>query len=97
MFVCCLQYRGNYKVRFYERSDMGGQMMELNEDCPNFMDRFHMSDVNSCNVMEGHWLMYDQPNYRGRVYYLRPGEYRRYSDWGGMSPRVGSLRRITEF
>ena len=95
--MCCLQYRGNYRVRFYERSDMAGQMMELNEDCPNFMDRFHMADVNSCNVMEGHWLMYDQANYKGRVYYLKPGEYRRYSDWGSTSPRVGSLRRITEF
>ncbi|XP_064185701.1 gamma-crystallin M2-like isoform X2 [Anguilla rostrata] len=90
-------YRGNYRMRLYERSDMGGQMMELMDDCPNVMDRFHMSDFHSCNVMDGHWLMYEQPNYRGRHYYLRPGEYRRFSDWGGMSPRIGSLRRITDF
>ena len=84
-------------MKLYDRPDMAGQMMELNEDCPSVQDRFRMSDVNSCSVMDGHWLMYEQPNYRGRQYYLRPGEYRKYNDWGGMSPRIGSIRRITDF
>ena len=84
-------------MKLYDRPDMAGQMMELNDDCPNVQDRFRMSDVNSCNVTDGHWLMYEQPNYRGRQMYLRPGEYRRYNDWGGMSPKVGSIRRITDF
>ncbi|XP_029936322.1 gamma-crystallin M2-like isoform X1 [Myripristis murdjan] len=90
-------YRGSYRLRLYDRADMSGQMQELVDDCPNIQDRFSMTDINSCNVMDGHWLMYEQPNYKGRVYYLRPGEYRRFSDWGAMSPRVGSLRRITDF
>lgn len=92
-----LQHRGSYKIRLYERPDMAGQMQEVSDDCPNVQDRLRMSDINSCNVVDGHWLLYDQPNYRGRTYYLRPGEYRRYSDWGGASPRIGSLRRITDF
>lgn len=92
-----LQHRGSYKIKLYERPDMAGQMQEVSDDCPNVQDRFRMSDINSCNVVDGHWLLYDQPNYRGRTYYLRPGEYRRYSDWGGASPRIGSLRRITDF
>ncbi|XP_036401204.1 gamma-crystallin M2-like isoform X2 [Megalops cyprinoides] len=90
-------YRGSYRMRLYENPDMSGQMMELMDDCPNVMDRFHTADFNSCNVMDGHWLMYEQANYKGRHYYLRPGEYRRFSDWGSMSPRIGSLRRITDF
>ncbi|KAJ8283038.1 hypothetical protein COCON_G00055570 [Conger conger] len=89
-------HHSSYRMRLYERSDLGGRMMELMDDCPNMMDRFHMSDFHSCNVMDGHWLMYDQANYRGRHFYLRPGEYRRYSDWGGMSPRIGSIRRIMD-
>ncbi|XP_062302507.1 gamma-crystallin M2-like [Osmerus eperlanus] len=89
-------HRGSYRMRMYDRSDMAGQMMELNDDCPNVMDRFQMSDCQSCSVMDGHWLMYEQPNYRGRQYYLRPGEYRRYNDWGGMSPRIGSIRRLMD-
>ncbi|XP_018594663.1 gamma-crystallin M2-like [Scleropages formosus] len=90
-------YQGSYKMRLYPHADMSGQMMELMDDCPNIMDRFQMSDFNSCHVMDGHWLMYDQANYRGRMYYLRPGQYRKFSDWGGMGPRVGSIKRITEF
>ncbi|KAM6955141.1 gamma-crystallin 2-like [Lycodopsis pacificus] len=90
------QHRGSYRMRLYERSDMSGQMHEVVDDCPNVQDRLSMSDFNSCNVMDGHWLLYDQPNYKGKAYYLRPGEYRRYSDWGGVSPRVGSLRRIAD-
>ncbi|XP_073711218.1 gamma-crystallin S-1 [Misgurnus anguillicaudatus] len=89
-------HRGSFRMRLYERSDMGGRMMELMDDCPNLMDRFHMSDFQSCHVMDGHWLMYEQPNYTGRHFYLRPGEYKRYSDWGGMSSRMGSIRRVMD-
>ncbi|KAM7375037.1 hypothetical protein PAMA_014225 [Pampus argenteus] len=90
-------HRGSYKIRLYERTDMGGQMQEVSDDCPNVQDRLHASDINSCNVVDGQWLLYDQPNYRGRTYYLRPGEYRRFSDWGGASPKIGSFRRIADF
>uniref|UniRef100_A0A671KLM7 Gamma-crystallin M2-like n=1 Tax=Sinocyclocheilus anshuiensis TaxID=1608454 RepID=A0A671KLM7_9TELE len=83
---------GPFRMRFYERQDMGGRMMELEDDCPNLTDRFNMSDFHSCHVMDGHWLGYEQPNYTGRHFYLRPGEYRKYSDWGSMSSRMGSIR-----
>ncbi|CAL8308789.1 unnamed protein product [Merluccius merluccius] len=89
-------HRGNFRMRLYNNMDMSGQMMELSDDCPNVMDRFHMSEVNSCSVSDGHWLMYEQPNYRGKMYYLRPGDYRRYGDWGGASGRVGSIRRLMD-
>lgn len=72
-------------------------MQELGDNCPNVQEHFHVSDINSCNVVQGHWLLYDQPNYRGKMYYLRPGEYRRYSNWGSTSPRIGSIRQITDF
>nr|AIW06991.1 crystallin crygmxb [Astyanax mexicanus] len=88
------QHQGSHRMRTYEHSDFGGQMMEFTEDCPSLYDRFHYNDIQSCNVLDGYWLFYEHPNYRGRQYLLRPGEYRRYSDWGAMSPRIGSIRRI---
>ncbi|KAG8004520.1 Gamma-crystallin B [Nibea albiflora] len=90
-------HHGSYKIRLYERPDMVGQMQELGDNCPNVQERVHMSEINSINVVQGHWLLYDQPSYRGRIYYLRPGEYRRYSDWGSNSARIGSIRQITDF
>ncbi|XP_036396084.1 gamma-crystallin S-1-like isoform X2 [Megalops cyprinoides] len=89
--------RGSHRMRIYQRMDFGGQMMELMDDCPNMMDRFHWSDCHSCHVMDGHWLFYEHPHYRGRMYYMRPGQYMRYSDWGAMNSRIGSIRRIMDY
>ncbi|XP_029460783.1 gamma-crystallin 1-like isoform X2 [Rhinatrema bivittatum] len=90
-------HHGSYRMRLYERENFGGQMMEFTDDCPHVYERFHYHDIHSCNVPDGHWLLYEEPSYRGRQYYLRPGEYRRFTDWGAMSPRIGSFRRLKDF
>uniref|UniRef100_A0A671YVJ8 Beta/gamma crystallin 'Greek key' domain-containing protein n=1 Tax=Sparus aurata TaxID=8175 RepID=A0A671YVJ8_SPAAU len=74
---------GLFNMRLYERIEFGGQVMELVDDCPNVMDCFHISDIFSCNVTNGNWLFYEQPNYRGRMYLIRPGEYKRFTQWLG--------------
>ncbi|KAI3372606.1 hypothetical protein L3Q82_023083, partial [Scortum barcoo] len=89
-------HRGSYRMRIYERENFGGQMYELMDDCDSIMDRYRMSNCMSCNVMEGHWLMYEQPNYRGRMMYMRPGEYRNFMSMGGSGMRFMSMRRITD-
>ncbi|XP_026770986.3 crystallin, gamma MX isoform X1 [Pangasianodon hypophthalmus] len=89
-------YQGNYKVKIFERSDFEGQAMELIEDCPDLHKHFHNGDIFSANVMEGYWILHEHPNYSGRQYFLHPGEYRRFSEWGSTSPATGSLKRITE-
>ncbi|XP_062320443.1 gamma-crystallin S-1-like isoform X1 [Osmerus eperlanus] len=89
-------YSGNYRMKIFERSDFGGKMMELSDDCPNLQDRFRLRDVSSCSVMEGYWILHEHPNYRGRQYFLRPGEYNKHSDWGSLSTSIGSVRRVTE-
>ncbi|XP_056146160.1 gamma-crystallin M2-like isoform X2 [Lampris incognitus] len=85
------------KIRFYERKDFGGQMAEWTEDCPSVLEAFKFREVHSCVVMDGAWAVYEQPNYRGRQYFLERGEYRNYTDWGAIAPAMGSFRRITEF
>ncbi|XP_029980153.1 gamma-crystallin S-1-like [Sphaeramia orbicularis] len=88
-------HSSTFRIRLYEHFDMGGEM-ELTSDCPNLLDRFRISNFNSCNVMEGHWLMYDHTNFRGRHYYLRPGVYRSFSDWNGTNSKMGSIRRLMD-
>ncbi|RVE61131.1 hypothetical protein OJAV_G00167700 [Oryzias javanicus] len=90
-------YRGSYRLRIYEKPDFSGHMMEFMDDCPCVSDRFHHRHVYSSNVMNGFWIFYEYPNYRGRQYFLRPGEYRRYRDWCATCAIVGSFRRVTEF
>ncbi|XP_075464609.1 gamma-crystallin-3-like isoform X1 [Ascaphus truei] len=88
------QHRGPFIIRVYEREDFKGQMMEFTEDCPHVFEQFHYNDIHSCNVLDGQWVFYEEPNYRGRQYYLKPGEYKRYNEWGSMNSRVGSFRRV---
>ncbi|KAM4624569.1 gamma-crystallin M2-like [Polymixia lowei] len=87
-------YRGAYRMRIWNRPEMMGHMMEFMEDCPNVYERFRYRDIFSCNIMEGYWIFYEHPNYRGRQYFLRPGEYRACGDWGCHNPMVGSFRRM---
>ncbi|XP_051814701.1 gamma-crystallin M3-like isoform X2 [Acanthochromis polyacanthus] len=89
-------HRGQFRMRIYERENFAGQMTELMDDCDNIMDRFRMSDCMSCNVMDGHWLMYEQPHFRGRMMYLRPGEYRSFREMGMSGMRFMSMRRIMD-
>ncbi|KAM7415237.1 hypothetical protein PAMA_019857 [Pampus argenteus] len=89
-------HRGSYRMRIYEKENFGGQMYEMMDDCDNVMDRYRMSNCMSCNVMDGHWLMYEQPNYRGRMMYMRPGEYRNFMNMGMGNMRFMSMRRIMD-
>ncbi|CAG5865177.1 unnamed protein product [Menidia menidia] len=86
-------YRGSYRLRIYEKPDFSGHMMEFLDDCPCVSDRFHHRHVYSCNVMSGYWVFYEYPNFRGRQYFLRAGEYRRYRDWCATCAIIGSFRR----
>nr|P48648.2 RecName: Full=Gamma-crystallin M1; Short=Gamma-M1 [Chiloscyllium indicum]CAA55810.1 g-crystallin [Chiloscyllium indicum] len=92
---CRYPYRA-FRMRIYEREYFGGQMSELMGDCDSIMDRFRMSDCMYCHVMDGHWLMYEQAHYRGKMMYLRPGEYRSFRDMGMSGMRFMSMRRITD-
>ncbi|XP_016093216.1 gamma-crystallin M2-like isoform X2 [Sinocyclocheilus grahami] len=87
-------HRGSYRMRIYERENFMGQMHEMMDDCDNCMDRYRMPHCQSCHVMDGNWLMYEQPQYRGRMWHFRPGEYRSFSNMGGM--RFMSMRRIMD-
>ncbi|XP_047577650.1 gamma-crystallin B isoform X1 [Lutra lutra] len=91
-----VSHSGTFRMRIYERDDFKGQMSETTDDCLSLQDRFHLNEIHSLNVLEGCWVLYEMPSYRGRQYLLRPGEYRRYLDWGAMNAKVGSFRRVMD-
>lgn len=43
------------------------------------------------------WVLYEEPNYRGRMFLLERGDFRSFSDWEAHSGRVQSLRRVVNF
>ncbi|KAL3045563.1 hypothetical protein OYC64_013769 [Pagothenia borchgrevinki] len=90
-------HRGPFRMRIYERENYGGQMHELIDDIESLQDRFLMSDCQSCQVMDGHWLMFEQPNFRGKMLYVRPGEYRSLRDSAASNmSKMSSIRRIMD-
>ncbi|KAK6315336.1 hypothetical protein J4Q44_G00148650 [Coregonus suidteri] len=71
------------RMRIYEKENFGkAQMHEMMDDWGLHPGALPMSDCQSCNVMDGHWLMYEQPHFRGKQMYMRPGEYRNFRDMG---------------
>ncbi|KAK5847556.1 hypothetical protein PBY51_016676 [Eleginops maclovinus] len=90
-------HREAFRMRIYERENYGGQMHELMDDIESLQDRFLMSDCQSCQVMDGHWLMFEQPNFRGKMMYVRPGEYRNLRDSAASNmSRISSIKRIMD-
>ncbi|XP_077435843.1 gamma-crystallin M3-like [Vanacampus margaritifer] len=89
-------HRGQFRIRIFERENMSGQSQELQEDCDNIVERLRMNDCLSCQVMEGHWLLFEQPNFRGKMVYVRPGEHRSLREMGLSGIRIISLRRIID-
>ncbi|XP_034418157.1 gamma-crystallin M2-like [Cyclopterus lumpus] len=90
-------YGKSWKIRFYEKKDFEGQAAECAEDCASVYEAFKFQEVHSSVVTDGAWVLYEQPDYHGRQYFLERGEYHDFTDWGATSPAVGSFRKITEF
>lgn len=89
-------YGKSWKIRFYDKQDFGGQAAECVEDCPSVYETFKFRELRSCVVMDGAWVLYEQPDYHGHQYFLERGEYPKYTDWGANSPAAGSFRMVTE-
>ncbi|XP_037706283.1 gamma-crystallin A-like isoform X4 [Choloepus didactylus] len=89
-------YTSSHRIRLYERDDYQGLVSEHMEDCSCIQNRFRLSEIHSLHVLEGCWVLYEMPNYRGCQYLLRPGNYRRFHHWGATDARVGSLRRVVD-
>lgn len=89
-------YGKSWKIRFYDKQDFGGQAAECVEDCPSVYKTFKFRELRSCVVMDGAWVLYEQPDYHGHQYFLERGEYPNYTDWGANSPAAGSFRMVTE-
>ncbi|XP_032413105.1 gamma-crystallin M3-like [Xiphophorus hellerii] len=88
-------HTGLFKMRIYEKTNFEGQMHELTDDCDSIQDSYNMSDLQSCNVVDGYWLMFELPEFEGRMLYLKPGEYKNLREISN-GVRFSSIRRITE-
>lgn len=83
-----------FRIRVYEHPDFSGQMLESTEDLRDLADHWNRHEVHSAQVLDGAWVFHELPNFHGRQYLLEEGEYRRFTEWAAMNPKVGSFRSV---
>ncbi|OPJ85276.1 GTP-binding protein Rheb [Patagioenas fasciata monilis] len=48
----------------------------------------------SCSVM---WVLYEEPNYRGRMYVVERGDFSSFNAWQARNASVQSIRRVVNY
>uniref|UniRef100_A0A8C6D8E3 Gamma-crystallin N n=1 Tax=Moschus moschiferus TaxID=68415 RepID=A0A8C6D8E3_MOSMO len=89
----------HFRLEIFEGCNFTGQCLEFKEDCPFLQSRGWTNNcVNAIKAYgDGAWVLYEEPNYRGRMYLVERGDFRSFSDWEAHSARVQSLRRVANF
>ncbi|XP_045420935.1 gamma-crystallin N [Lemur catta] len=89
----------HFRLEIFEGCNFTGQCLEFVEDCPFLQSRgWAKNCINAIKVYgDGAWVLYEEPNYRGRMYVVERGDFRSFSDWEAHSARVQSLRRVVNF
>uniref|UniRef100_A0A8B9SE90 Beta/gamma crystallin 'Greek key' domain-containing protein n=1 Tax=Apteryx owenii TaxID=8824 RepID=A0A8B9SE90_APTOW len=72
-----------------KRDELQSQMLELTDNCPSVPDYIHLSEIHFLNILDGSWILNEMPNFRGRQYFLKLGQYRRFLDRGAVNAKVG--------
>ncbi|KAK0155139.1 Gamma-crystallin N-A [Merluccius polli] len=94
-----LRHGEHYRVELFEEANFAGQFVELCEDCPFLQGRGLVKNcVNSIKAYgDGAWVLYEEPNYRGRMYVVERGDYCTHMEWQAQNPNIKSIRRVANY
>ncbi|KAM9789433.1 gamma-crystallin N-A-like [Neosynchiropus ocellatus] len=89
----------HYRLELFEEDNFSGQSVELHEDCPFLQAKgLTKSCVKSLKVFgDGAWVLYEEPNYRGRMYIVERGNYTTPMEWQAENPNIQSVRRVANY
>uniref|UniRef100_A0A8D2LTS8 Beta-crystallin B3 n=1 Tax=Varanus komodoensis TaxID=61221 RepID=A0A8D2LTS8_VARKO len=74
-----------------------GRKMEIVEDdVPSLWAHGFQDRVASVKSLNGIWVGYEYPGYRGRQYVFEKGEYRHWNEWDASQPLIQSVRRVRD-
>uniref|UniRef100_A0A8C3KHL3 Crystallin gamma N n=1 Tax=Calidris pygmaea TaxID=425635 RepID=A0A8C3KHL3_9CHAR len=76
----------HYRIEIFEGSHFRGPSLELTEDCSFLNPPFLLR-----------WVLYEEPNYRGRMYVVERGEFSNFNAWQARSANVQSIRRVINY
>ncbi|XP_068529789.1 gamma-crystallin N [Anas acuta] len=89
----------HYRMEIFEGSRFSGRSLELTEDCASLQGQgWDKPSVNAIKVYgDGAWVLYEEPNYRGRMYVVERGEFSSFRAWQACSSSVQSVRRVVNY
>ncbi|XP_063498443.1 gamma-crystallin N isoform X3 [Symphalangus syndactylus] len=75
----------HFRLESFEGCNFTDQCLEFLEDCPFLQSRgWAKNCVNAIKVYgDGAWVLYEEPNYRGRMYVVERGDFRAVAPQGG--------------
>ncbi|KAE8298118.1 Beta-crystallin B3 Beta-B3 crystallin [Larimichthys crocea] len=87
----------DHKLHLFENAGFEGRKMEIvDEDVPSLWAHGFQDRVASVKAINGTWVGYMYPGYRGRQYVFENGEFKHWNDWGATAPHIQSVRRIRD-
>uniref|UniRef100_A0A7N8XXY3 Beta-crystallin B3 n=1 Tax=Mastacembelus armatus TaxID=205130 RepID=A0A7N8XXY3_9TELE len=96
---CCfsLQDSAEHKLYLFENAGFDGRKMEIvGDDIPSVWAHGFQGRVASAKAINGTWVGYMYPGYRGSQYVFEHGDYKHWNDWGATAPQIQSVRRVRD-
>uniref|UniRef100_A0AAY5K2E8 Beta-crystallin B3 n=1 Tax=Esox lucius TaxID=8010 RepID=A0AAY5K2E8_ESOLU len=99
---CLLSFRplrdsADHKLHLFENPGYAGRKMEIvDDDVPSMWVHGFQDRVASAKALNGTWVGYMFPGYRGRQYIFEHGDYKHWNDWGATVPQIQSVRRVRD-
>ncbi|XP_010004302.1 PREDICTED: gamma-crystallin N [Chaetura pelagica] len=89
----------HYRIEIFEGSQFSGPSLELTEDCSFLQGQgWDKTCINALKVYgDGAWVLYEEPNYRGRMYLVERGEFSNFGAWQARGASVQSIRRVINY
>ncbi|XP_062410880.1 beta-crystallin B3 [Sardina pilchardus] len=87
----------DHKLHLFENGGFAGRKMEImDDDVPSLWAHGFQDRVASVKALNGTWVGYMYPGYRGRQYVFEHGDYKHWNDWGAAVPQLQSVRRVRD-
>ncbi|TFK13943.1 Beta-crystallin B3 [Platysternon megacephalum] len=92
-----LQDSHDHKIHLFENAGYNGRKMEIvDDDVPSLWAHGFQDRVASIRALNGTWVGYEYPGYRGRQYVFERGEYQHWNEWDASQPQIQSVRRVRD-
>ncbi|KAK7933940.1 hypothetical protein WMY93_004836 [Mugilogobius chulae] len=87
----------DHKLQLFENPGFSGQKIEVvDDDVPSLWGLGFKDRVASVKALNGTWVGYQYPGYRGRQFVFERGDFKHWNDWESPTPQIQSVRRVRD-